>query len=80
MNTHSKYYWFLIAGLLGGLSEVVWISLYSLATNIQLSDIGSAITATIFPSNGFSDTYDFIHLISIRFWTVTFALNRTSRL
>ena len=51
MNTHSKYYWFLIAGLLGGLSEVVWISLYSLATNIQLSDIGSAITATIFPSS-----------------------------
>lgn len=49
MNTHSKYSWLLIAGTLGGLAEVIWISLYSLMTSTQLSDIGRAVSATVYP-------------------------------
>jgi hypothetical protein len=49
MNTHSKYYWLFLAGLLGGLAEVVWIGLYSLTVNTQISAIGGAIAATVYP-------------------------------
>ncbi len=49
MKTHSKYYWLLIAGLAGGLAEVIWISLYSLTAGIQVAEIGSAITTTVYP-------------------------------
>lgn len=50
MNTDSKYFWLIIAGLLGGLAEVVWISIYTFTTNAQLSEIGYGITATIYPA------------------------------
>jgi hypothetical protein len=49
MNTHSKYYWFFLAGFMGGLAEVVWIGLYSFTVNAQISVIGRAITATVYP-------------------------------
>lgn len=51
MNRYSKNYWLFLAGVLGGLIEVIWIGLYSLTTNIQLSAIGGAITATIYPAS-----------------------------
>ncbi len=54
MRTHSKYYWLLIAGLAGGLIEVIWISLYSLTVSTQVTEIGSAIATTIYsPSTEF---------------------------
>ncbi|MCK4705803.1 MAG: hypothetical protein KAT90_10000 [Gammaproteobacteria bacterium] len=49
MIKYSKYYWLFMAGFLGGLAEVIWVGLYSLTTNVQISDIGSAITATLYP-------------------------------
>lgn len=51
MNTHSKYYWLLIAGLLGGLAEVVWIGFYSLSVDAQISEIGRGIAATVYPAS-----------------------------
>ena len=50
MINNSKSYWLFMAGFLGGLAEVIWISLYSLSTNLQISNIGAAITATLYPS------------------------------
>lgn len=51
MRTHSKYYWLLIAGLAGGLIEVIWISLYSLTVSTQVTEIGSAIATTVYPAS-----------------------------
>lgn len=48
MTKHSQYYWLFIAGFLAGLAEVVWIGFYSLITDMQLSQVGSAITATVY--------------------------------
>ena len=49
MNTRSRYSWLFIAGFMGGLAEVVWICLYSFTANMPLSDIGRAITTTVYP-------------------------------
>ena len=49
MTKHSKNYWLFIAGFFGGLAEVVWVGLYSLTSNVQISVIGGAVTATIYP-------------------------------
>jgi len=48
MTKNSKYYWILAAGLIGGLAEVIWITLYSFSVNAQLSSIGTAVAATIY--------------------------------
>lgn len=49
-NTHEKFLWFLVAGLLGGLAEVLWVSLYTFSTHAHLTDIGRGITATVYPA------------------------------
>lgn len=51
MNIHSKYFWLLMAGLLGGLAEVVWVGFYSLSIGTQLSEIGRGIAATVYPAS-----------------------------
>lgn len=62
MNVKSKYSWILIAGLAGGFAEVFWIELYTLAMNANISDIGIAIAATVFPS---SIAYSFAPLLGL---------------
>lgn len=41
---------FLLAGLAGGLAEVLWVSLYSLAAPASAAEIARQITATIAPA------------------------------
>ena len=39
-----------IAGLIGGLCEVFWISIYSVLSDVSLSQVGREITHAVFPS------------------------------
>ena len=48
MNIKNKSNWFIFAGLCGGMAEIVWISSYSLFSNIELSNIASSISQTVF--------------------------------
>ena len=50
MNKSSKFQWLLLAGVFGGLAEVIWIALYAFVTGAALSPIGSAITSTVYPA------------------------------
>ena len=51
MNKFSKLQCLLLAGVCGGLAEVIWISLYSLITNAPLASIGTAIATTAYPAS-----------------------------
>jgi len=51
MNNLSKYNWLLIAGIAGGIAEVIWVGLYTLTVDIQLSEIGRLITTTFYPNS-----------------------------
>jgi len=48
-NLHLR--WFAIAGLCGGLAEVLWISAYSAFAGTQVALIGSAISVTVLPAS-----------------------------
>ena len=50
MNSLSKFQGLVLAGLIGGLAEVVWISLYAFVTGTPLAPIATAITATVYPA------------------------------
>ena len=47
-NTTSRFKWLLLAGVFGGLSEVIWVSLYSTLNGTSVAAIGTAITATFY--------------------------------
>jgi hypothetical protein len=48
MRKHTKLNWLILAGLAGGLAEVIWIGLYSSVSDITLPAMGKAIAATVF--------------------------------
>lgn len=48
ISTTSRLKWLLLAGVFGGLAEVIWISLYSALTDASVAAIGTGITATFF--------------------------------
>jgi len=48
MRNFTNLHWFILAGLFGGLAEVIWIGLYVSVSDITLSAIGSAIAGTVF--------------------------------
>ena len=50
MNNSLKFHWLVLAGILGGLTEVIWISLYSFSTGTPIAPIANAITATVYPA------------------------------
>lgn len=62
MNNMKKFYWLVIAGLLGGLTEVIWVGLYSTVQPLSLSGLGSAITATVITAG---DTLPQSHLLGL---------------
>lgn len=43
--------WYLLAGLCGGLAEVIWISLYSVLTTTSLTSVGRGISSTFWVSS-----------------------------
>ena len=49
-NANDRFNLFLIAGLAGGLTEVLWISLYSMLSNTGGMEISRQITATVIPA------------------------------
>ena len=67
MSVSSKFRWLFIAGLCGGLAEVLWIGAYCLIYDIHLSMIGTAISATVFPGSELSSYAPYaglgIHLV-----------------
>ena len=48
MKANSEFNRVVFAGFVGGMAEVVWIGLYSVLFHHSISDLGSAITATVF--------------------------------
>ena len=44
----SPLNWVLLAGLVGGLAEVAWVSLYAALTPLDGATVGREITATVF--------------------------------
>ncbi len=48
---HNQLRWFLLAGLCGGMAEVLWIGVYSFFSGTSLNTIGAAISATFWPTS-----------------------------
>ena len=48
MKNQSKFYLLSLAGLLGGLAEVLWTGIYSAMNHSSFSALGGAIATTIF--------------------------------
>ena len=46
----KTFSWILLAGLAGGLAEVIWIGLYSALTPVNAGIVAREVTATVFPS------------------------------
>ena len=63
MTKNIKPGWLMIAGLIGGLAEVFWISIYSAFTDTQASVVCSAISATFMPTMSSISAAPFIGLV-----------------
>lgn len=48
---YSQLRWYLLAGMCGGMAEVLWIGMYSFFSGASLITIGAAISATFWPSS-----------------------------
>lgn len=55
--------WYLLAGLCGGLAEVVWVSVYSAITSTSLSTIGRGISSTVWSSTANIPGAEYLGLI-----------------
>lgn len=42
----------LLAGLAGGLAEIIWVALYSATSNVNAAEVARQVTATVLPSLG----------------------------
>jgi len=51
MSAKNEINGLMLAGFVGGVTEVVWIGFCTLLYQVSLGDVGSAITTTIFGSN-----------------------------
>lgn len=48
MDIKNKIRWFILVGFVAGMTEIVWVSLYSLFSHVELANIASSISQTVF--------------------------------